>query len=491
MEETMSLIRSLLRRRQFVLIFLGSIVSAVLSLISWRASRAFELLTGGGRAAASETPAAGGKKSPRGIVVYYSATGNTAQVAEAIWRGMRSVIPCDVAPIKKLKPRDMAKYDVVAIGAPNWYMRVPVNITLFTHDMPRMDGRHAIIFGTHGGMPWGQFWFLTKNILKKGMTVIGWSDWYGSDFLTPHSCVPDGEWGHPDRIDLAEAEAFGRRMALNSRRIYAGETGLLPERIPTPDIGSGSLWAPNSNGTGKIAFGGGGQGATPHFDFTKCVFPRCNRCFENCPVQAIDFSLVTSAGALVADPNVSPVVLKEACHQCGGVCERYCLYDAIEYRSDDGEKSRPTIDMAKCTYPKCTICADECPQDAIDLTRNPAVIHNRCEAESLCYGLCPENAITATSSSVGPGSEMGEGRGGGPMGEGRGAAAAPPDGMPTALAGGPMAGEANQMNIGMGGYTPRFRPLVEEECTVAKVGELTTYPRIPINKELWPYQVED
>jgi NAD-dependent dihydropyrimidine dehydrogenase PreA subunit/flavodoxin len=510
MEETMSLIHSLLRRRQFLFAFLSSIITAIMSLVYWRSSRAFDLLFRTGTAAASETPAAGDKKTPRGIVVYYSATGNTAQVAEAIWRGMSSVIPCDVAPVNKLKPIDMAKYDVMAIGAPNWYMRVPVNITIFTHDMPRMDGKHCIIFGTHGGMPWGQFWFLSKNILKKGMNIIGWSDWYGADFLTPHSCIPDGEWGHPDKIDLAEAEAFGRQMAFNSKRIYAGETGLVPDRIPTPDIGSGSLWAPNSDGNGKIAFAGGGRNATPHFDFMKCVYPRCNRCIENCPVQGIDFSVVASAGVLAGEaPTASPIVLKEACHECGGVCERFCLYDAIEYRADDGEKARPKIDMTTCTYPKCTVCADECPQDAIDLTKNPPVIHNWCEGESLCFGLCPENAIVATSTSVGPGGGADEGRGpmsggpgGGPMGEGRGPMAGgppgggmPPDGgMPggTGGPGGPGGpGASGLMMAAMGGYTPRFRPLVTEECTGGKVGDLTTYPRIPLNKKLWPYHMEE
>jgi NAD-dependent dihydropyrimidine dehydrogenase PreA subunit len=376
-----------------------------------------------------------------------------------------------------------------------------------------MDGKHAIVFGTHGGMPWGQFWFLSKNILKKGMTIIGWSDWYGADFLTPHSCIPDGEWGHPDKIDLAEAEAFGRRMALNSKRIYDGETGLVPDRIPSPEVGSGSLWAPNGNG-GKISFAGGVSNAFPRFDFTKCVYPRCTRCLEVCPVQSIDFSVIAPAGSITEKfLTASPLVLKEACHQCGGVCERVCLYEAISYRSDTETRSLPTIDMTKCTYPNCTICADECPQECIDLTQKPPVIHSWCEGESLCYGVCPENAITATATSVGPGSEgeMGEGRGnggpmggggmpmgdarggGGPTGQGPMAGGPPGGGMPPmgGMPGGAGGPGSNLMMGAMGGYTPRFRPLVSEECTAGKVSELTTYPRIPINKKLWPYQMEE
>ncbi len=494
----MSLIRYVLGRRQFLFAF----ISSSLTLVFGGFAGAFDLLFKSGAAKATETPPAGGKKPLKGIVVYYSATGNTAQVANAIYKGMKSVITCDVAPINKVKPADMAKYDVMALGAPNWYERVPGNVLIFTHNMPRMDGKHCIIFGTHGGMPFGQFWIMSKNVLKKGMTIIGWSDWYGSDFLTPHSSVGDGEWGHPDSIDLAEAEAFGRQMALNSIRIYAGEKDLLPDRIPSPDVGSGDLWAPHSNG-GKISFAGGAANGIPNFDFTKCVYPRCNRCIENCPVSAIDFSVIAPLNSIryetVKTKTDSPVVLKEACQQCGGVCEKVCTYGAITYLGTRGVRVFQDIDMTKCIYPKCTVCKDLCPQDAVDVTRTPAIVHNWCENECLCFGVCPENAIGVTPTSVFidegvfidarargqriglvPGVPIKLGTPGG-----QGAMAGEPGG-----GGGP--GEGVEMAEGMGGYGPRFRSLVQEEgVNRARVIDLTVYPRIPIVKELWPYHMDE
>jgi len=493
----MRFIQTLVRRRQFFFVVLGSIISAVVSMVYWRISNAIELMFRTGRAVASEAPAAGEKKSPRGIVAYYSGTGNTAQVAEAIWRGMNSVIPCDVAPLKKLNPKKMAKYDLVAVGAPNWYMRVPANVLIFTHDMPRMDGKHAVLFGTHGSGGPGMFWIMSKNILKKGMSIIGWSDWYGSDFLTPHSCVPDGEWGHPDSIDLAEAEAFGRQMALNSLKIYDGETGLLPEAIPTPDVGGSSLFSPSGMG-GTLAFAGGAANGSPKFDFTKCVYPRCTRCMENCPVHAIDFSIVAPTGFLTPSTiSEHPVVLKEACLQCGGLCERVCNYGAIAYIGDAGERVFQKVDMAKCTYPKCTACMDYCPMDAIDVTKNPAVVHNWCENESLCYGVCPENAIEFTQTSM----HINEGNSGiGEMGPGTMAEGAPPGGgmpqggMPPGggMPGGPGGPGGGEMPSGMmGGYSVRFRSLVKEECTKGTVATLSDYPRVPINKKIWPYHMDE
>jgi len=489
-------IRSLTGRRQFLVAF----ISSALTLAFGRAARAFDLIFKTNQAKASVKPAIGERKSIRGIVVYYSATGNTAQVAEALWRGMRSVIPCDLAPIgpaivKKVEPADMAKYDVIAIGAPNWYKRVPGNVLVFTHDMPRMDGKHCIIFGTHGGQPYAQFWIMSKNILKKGMEIIGWSDWYGADFLTPHSSVPDGEWGHPDSIDLTEAEAFGRKMAENSIRIHAGERDLLPESLPTPELGANSLWAPNEEGLqGKITFPGTSANSVPNFDFTKCVYPRCNRCIENCTVNAIDFSVIAPFNSITIETVVktktdSPIVLKEACAQCGGICEKVCTYGAISYIGATGVRVFQDIDMTKCTYPKCTACMDWCPQNAIDVTQNPAVVHNWCENECLCFGVCPENAIGFTPSSMftdekvfldarargqrilAPGGlgVLGERRE--PMAEGTSEGVARPEGR---------------------GYGPRFRDLVPKEgVNKPRVIDSTVYPRIPMYEKLWVYHFDD
>jgi len=489
----MSLIRLLLGRRQFLITFLSS----ALMLAFGRVAKAFDLVFQAHPAKASEKPGTAGKKSIKGIVVFYSSTGNTAQIANALYKGMKSVIPCDVATVKQIKPADMAKYDLMALGSPNWYMREVANTKVFTHDMPRMDGKHCIIFGTHGGSPVGQFWSMSRNVIKKGMTIIGWSDWYGSDFMTPHSSYPDGEWGHPDEIDLAEAEAFGRKMAEYSIRIYAGERDLIPE-IPQPDKGQQSLWSPLATGSGHITFASPPPDSIPVFDLKKCVYPRCTQCVANCPVNAIDFSVLASAGSIISldsvipqdklfimndstgpTPTVSALILKEACQHCGGMCQRVCNYDAIAY---EGEKIKIEINTKKCTYPKCTICSDECPQNAIDLTKSPPVIHNRCEAEGLCWGICPENAIDAPNmaaiqlkkawylKSMGM---PGGGQGGAPGAGGPGGGGGMPGGM-------------------MMQHPARYRGLVRKEDEEKGIGILyiTKYPRVPINKKLWPYNIE-
>jgi flavodoxin/ferredoxin len=493
----MSLIRLFIGRRQFLITF----ISSILAMVSGRTAKTFEGIFQPGTANASEKPAAGGKKALKGLVAYYSGTGNTAQVADAVYKGMKSVIACEIAPVNKLKAADMGKYDVIAIGAPNWYMRVPANVLSFIMAMPLMTGKHAVIFGTHGSGGPGMFWNLSRNILKRDFTVIGWSDWYGSDFMTPHSSVPDGEWGHPDYIDLTEAEAFGKLMAEYSQRIYAGETDLLPEDIPAPDMGGDSLFSPSANG-GKIGFAGGAANAAPKFDLSKCVYPRCTQCMSNCPVAAIDFSVLAAAGTIIdRNSKTDPVILKEACQRCGGLCERVCYYGAIAYVGTKGVRVFQSIDKTKCTYPKCTACMDNCPQNSIDVTKTPAVVQNWCENESLCWGVCPENAISFTPTSM----HIDEGSGGRVMGQGpipgeggRGgmgqASAAGGPGGGGGMGQGPMAGGPGGSGGAPGGggegYSIRFRNLLKQEVKAIGVADLKPYPRVPVNKKLWPYHMD-
>jgi ferredoxin len=494
----MSFIRLLMGRRKFLV---GS-ASAALSVAFGRIAGVLGLLSQTHPAKALDKPKPIVDKKLKGIVVYYSSTGNTAQIANALYKGMKSVISCDVVPVMKMNPKKMAKYDVMAIGAPNWYMREPAVMRTFTDDMPRMDGKHCVIFGTHGMSPQGQFWSLSFNPLRKGMTIIGWSDWSGPDFVSPHHGVPHAAWGHPDNIDLAEAEAFGRKMAEYSIRIYGGETDLIP-KIPTPGLGEDSLWSPRQQ-NGNLTFASPPPDSVPQFDLSKCVYPRCTQCQDNCPVNAIDLSVMARAGSITGEAVVTqdqlfaqdwsvhpkigqayPLVVKNACAHCGGLCQRVCRYDAIAYL---GEKIHLIINTSKCAYPKCTICSDLCHQKSIDLTKNPPVIHNNCEAEALCWGVCPYNAIEVPNMAevqlkkawwfkeIGMGAmtpngpAMNQGMAGGRTGSGGGGA--------------PMSGPES---------SPRFRSLVrkEDEEHSFQVMFITKYPRVPIKSDLWPEHIDD
>jgi flavodoxin/formate hydrogenlyase subunit 6/NADH:ubiquinone oxidoreductase subunit I len=469
---------------------------------------------------ASDKQGAAKKKAIKGCIVYYSATGSTAKAAKAIYNGMSSVIDCDIFSIKKAKARDMAKYDVIALGTPIWYNRETLNMDLFILEMPNMIGKLCIPFCTHGVGPNGYMYNMSRAIHKRGMTIIGWADWYGSVFHVLHQPKPYHTDGHPDKVDLAEAEAFGKAMGERAQKIFDGQTDLIPE-IPHPD--SDTIWKPQkleragamadmmgvTGGAGgpaggqpggmpgdgvssqQVRPGGGagqgpgqagpagngvsqgqstargmgmstmGTGYYPVIDLTKCVYPRCRSCMDVCVQNAIDLTRIIAQPGLISGADV---LVKSACIQCKyPECQRGCKYEAIIYKS---ATTQHDYDMKKCTYPKCTLCIDNCLMDSIYVSEGKLMARNNCEGCDVCYCICPTGAVTIPNladtvhagavNRQGPGEFSGEASGGG---EGRGQAQA---GAP-----GGAAGRMQGAGQGQGGQQGRPGPSQSSEMSGA------------------------
>jgi Fe-S-cluster-containing hydrogenase component 2/flavodoxin len=400
-------IRSFLGRRQFLLASMTSVAALGLG----KAARFFWP----GTAGASEKNDAAVKKSLKGIVVYYSATGATGKIAGAIHRGMKSVFNCDVAPLNKMDPKEMAKYDVVAIGGPIWYYRETANLRLYIYNMPRMTGKPCILFCTHGTQPSGFFNSLMQPVRNKELTVIGWNDWYGGASHVLHMPSPYVTDGHPDEIDLKEAEAFGRSMAERAQRIYAGEKDLIPEIPSGPD--ADPLWEKSGMGgggggmpgAGTAAGGEGGQGgpggAMPGAPAAGAAGAQAG----NTPGS----SIAGRAGG----PQVGGAQGDSAGVAQGGMPGRGTGGGGSSDASEAGGRGGggpggmmgsaneiPKIDMAKCVYPRCTACVDNCVEGAIDFSRatsaslvsESSILVEGCIhcSQPMCERACLYDAIT-------------------------------------------------------------------------------------------------
>lgn len=144
----------------------------------------------------------------------------------------------------------------------------------------------------------------------------------GDTFQHPTPYYTDG---HPDEIDLKEAEDFGREMVETSRRISAGETKLIPpvpENVLTPQL--------------LVLLDFYQCGHNPHaapftYDREKCTYPKCTLCMDNCPMNYIDFS---------ADPPIFGSE-KTACDNRAGCtfCEMICPTGAIDGHWEEFLKS--------------------------------------------------------------------------------------------------------------------------------------------------------
>jgi flavodoxin len=351
----MNSFHSVLNRRHFILTTTSSLAVSAFGGFS----RTFDLLFGDRVAKASETKASPGKKALKGCVVYYSATGSTAKVAKAIHRGMKGLIACDIFPIKEADPKKMAAYDVIAIGGPIWYSRETANLKLFINKMPDMTGKLCIPFCTHGTGPDGFLYSISKNLLKKSFTIIGWNDWYGSVFHVLHQPKPYLTDGHPDKIDLSEAEAFGKEMAERAQKIYAGEKSLIPE-IPIGN-NADTLWVPSNMSRSGPGDPGGLPGGSSG---SKGV------------------AMPMAAGAIASGaPGGMPGAAKAGASggMSGSASNNRGRASGGTASGPGGPASGgpppivknsefPKIDLTKFIYPRCTSCGDNCIMNAIDFS---------------------------------------------------------------------------------------------------------------------------
>jgi NAD-dependent dihydropyrimidine dehydrogenase PreA subunit len=262
------------------------------------------------------------------VVIYFSLTGNTGKVARAIQTGVKQITGhCDILPIKEANPRRLYEYDLIGLGSPvmggypgAWWMSPPLPVDIFIKNMRFVGGKHIFSFCTHGTQ-WAEYIpALVPKLKTRGLIVIGWADWYGSSFGPLGEPTPYWTDGHPDEIDLEEAEAFGREMVWRSQRIYAGETSLIPADPGPPPLRrelSDEVHFPHYATKTPQSF----MKFTKfklNYHKEKCVYPKCRLCMENCPMDGID---------LTVDP---PVIGKPCMAHFCQMCDQLCPTGAIE-----------------------------------------------------------------------------------------------------------------------------------------------------------------
>jgi flavodoxin len=113
----------------------------------------------------------------RVLIVYYSKTGNTEVISNAIKETLKPSHEVDVLRIEMVKeyssslphlnPRiffdtvmdrkpsmrstiDISSYDLVFVGAPNWYGRVAPPVGTFIESITEANGKKAVVFVSSG-----------------------------------------------------------------------------------------------------------------------------------------------------------------------------------------------------------------------------------------------------------------------------------------------------------------------------------------------------
>jgi flavodoxin len=159
----------------------------------------------------------------KALVAYFSRTGNTKKVAEAVFDSLDG--DKDIRPIDQVSSLDA--YDLVFIGFPVHMHSVPFSVEEFLKKIPAR--KKIALFSTHGALPGHR---LSREAIEHAVVAASQAKVLGTfacrgrlsvQALDALSKSPEHlEWTamsasagtHPDADDLEEARHFARRMKI-------------------------------------------------------------------------------------------------------------------------------------------------------------------------------------------------------------------------------------------------------------------------------------
>ena len=164
------------------------------------------------------------------LVSYYSATGNTEKLAQAVQKGAASVAGVEVTlrKIADVKDADIPGYDGIVLGTPVEWSNMATDARRFLDRIGAAlwnaktngDGRTAGAFCTGGGVAMGKDvarLSILAAFLTMRYTVIGGVDDQGYGTLGPEATTGPADPGVSDK-ELEEARRFGERFAQMTRQ---------------------------------------------------------------------------------------------------------------------------------------------------------------------------------------------------------------------------------------------------------------------------------
>ncbi len=162
------------------------------------------------------------EQAPRILVCYYSVTGNTRAMAEAVANGARSVEGSHVIlkSVSDVTMDELHAADAIIVGSPVYNAAVAPQVQEFINRWPfkgsPMKNKIGAAFVTGGGISAGEELVqlsILHSMLIFGMIVVGGEDWRSAFGA---SAITDEQPFRSDTVDehfLRKGEALGRRVA--------------------------------------------------------------------------------------------------------------------------------------------------------------------------------------------------------------------------------------------------------------------------------------
>jgi ferredoxin len=237
----------------------------------------------------------------KGLLLYYSNTGNTKLACEYIKRHLNN-IELELVDLKQSRPADFSAYDLFGFAAWADYGAPSLLINEYLGSLPEQHGKPAFVFNTFGMMNGGTLKGLHDRTAKAGFNVVA--------AFALHT---------PENIPLMIAKGFVSEGAPNQHEMGKFQTFIKGLDDICLDISAGKAVKKNFR-----------FGLADYLSF----FPR------------------TKAKKDMGEKFVDQAL----CTKCG-ICKNACPYSAIEL------SPYPVFDMNKCYG--CWACYNRCPQKAI------------------------------------------------------------------------------------------------------------------------------
>ena len=147
------------------------------------------------------------------LITYFSRSGNTEKMAEAVAAGARRVagVEVDLRPVEEVSVDDLPKCDGIVMGSPVYYGTMAAELKTFIDQSVKYHGKLVgkvggafASSGAIGGGTETTVLDIVKALLIHGMIVQG--DSSGSHYGPV-------AFGAPDAQSVKECEKLGRRVA--------------------------------------------------------------------------------------------------------------------------------------------------------------------------------------------------------------------------------------------------------------------------------------
>ncbi len=153
------------------------------------------------------------------LIGYYSRTGHTRKMAEAISEGVRkSGLDVTVKRVNDIKPSELLNYQAIIFGSPTYYGLMAAEMKKLLDDSVgyhgRLAGKVCGAFTSSGGIGCGSettILRILETFLIHGMIVVGEADIY---HYGPVAI------GMPNRGVLKSCVKYGEKIARLTKKIF-------------------------------------------------------------------------------------------------------------------------------------------------------------------------------------------------------------------------------------------------------------------------------